>query len=133
MMLGRAAQGDATARHGYGPPVFKQCGYTCAYCGFEMGAAYEAWLQLSVDHVVPMGTRSKGYRVDWLEDVANQVTCCRPCNEFLNAFLVSDPPPTDEAAFFDLRDRVFREKRALALAAHARERDWYAQHVDPTP
>lgn len=40
-----------------------------------MSASYEDWLQLSVDHVVPMGTKKRGYRVDWLEDVANRVTC----------------------------------------------------------
>lgn len=111
-----------------------------------MSSRYEDWLQLSVDHVVPSGVRSKGYPPEWLEDKVNLVTCCRPCNEFSNAFSVNDPVPIDEAIFLALRDRVFIEKQALVLAKHARERDWYERNVqargqpsgpdlsaDPTP
>ena len=49
----RPAFGDGSSRRGYGVPVFEQCGYACAYCGFVVGSLYEAWLQLSVDHVMP--------------------------------------------------------------------------------
>jgi len=144
--LGRPRQGDITARHGYGPPVFEQCGLKCVYCGFDMGVRYEDWLQLSVDHVVPSGSRARGYRPEWLEDIANLVTCCRPCNEFSNAFAVTDSAPESEEAFFVIRDRAFAAKRALVLSKHGKERVWFQEHVrdagepvgpdlpvDPTP
>lgn len=145
-LLGRPRQGDLTARHGYGPPVFEQCGFACAYCGLDMSAPYENWLQLSVDHVVPSGARSAGYPPAWLEDTSNLVTCCRPCNEFSNAFVVADPPPAEVEGFFEIRDQAFIAKRALLGRKHQKERIWYQEHVvalqeptgpdlpvDPTP
>ncbi len=144
-LMGMPKRGDETARHGYGPPVFKLCGLRCAYCGFDMGGRYEDWLQLSVDHVVPAGSIARGFRREWVEDIANLVTCCRPCNEFSNAFVVTDQPPTREGDFFDVRDRAFIAKRQLLLAKHARERERFVSQLgsgtpsgpdlpaDPTP
>lgn len=144
--LGRPRQGDLTARHGYGPPVFRECGFACVYCGLAMSEPYENWLQLSVDHVVPSGMRSHGYPTEWLEDITNLVTCCRPCNEFLNAFAVAETVPTEWVGFYDVRDRAFAKKKALLRAKQERERAWYEEHVvrrsepggpdlvaDPTP
>ncbi len=125
-LLGIPVQGDATARHGYGPPVFRECGFACAYCGLDMGASYEMWLQISVDHVIPRSSVARGYPREWVEDIVNLVTCCRACNEFMNAYSVSDPVPASAAAFFELRDHHFLAKRTLALAAHQRERSWHA-------
>lgn len=119
--------GDGTARHGYGPPVFEQCGTSCTYCGRELGARYESWLDVSVDHVVPASTvRALDYPGEWVSDIANLVTCCRACNEFLNGYRVTEPVPKDLHAFFDLRDRVFRQKREHALRRHQQEREWHA-------
>lgn len=115
------ATGDGTARHGYGVPVFQRDGYACVYCEFDMLASYRAWLELSVDHVVPHQMINHGYREEWIEDRANFVTCCRSCNEFGNRFRFDDPPPASEAAFFDLRDRVFVQRRARLALAHAQE------------
>jgi 5-methylcytosine-specific restriction endonuclease McrA len=84
-LLGRPRLGDLTARHGYGPPVFDQCGLACSYCGLDVAKPYENWLQLSVDHVVPASAKGIGYPAEWIEGLANLVTCCRPCNEFSNA------------------------------------------------
>jgi hypothetical protein len=117
------ALGDGTARHGYGPPVFERDGYVCVYCGLNMLASYEGWLQLSVDHVIPQQMiKRNDYRKDWIEDLANLVTCCRSCNEFGNRFRFDDPAPTSDDDFFDLRDRVFVQRRACLALAHARER-----------
>lgn len=55
---------------------------------------YEAWLDVSIDHVIPRGTVKRlGYPQDWVEDIANLVTSCRACNEFLNGYrvVVGDP------------------------------------------
>lgn len=137
--LGRPRQGDQTARHGYGPPVFDQCGYCCVYCGLDMSASFEAWLQLSVDHVIPhqMGKPPHAYPADLVEDIINLVTCCRACNDFGNRFIVSDPTPPTVEAFFDLRDRVFGDRRERIRLARERERRDHFEKIDarrhPTP
>ncbi|MGB9887201.1 MAG: HNH endonuclease [Moorellales bacterium] len=127
-LLGPPPPGDGTCRHGYGPAVFRQCGLNCVYCGRFLGAPYEAWLDLSVDHVVPRHAAARlGIPSAWVEDLANLVTCCRACNEFLNQYKVklALPPPANLDAFFDLRDRVFLEKQELALRRHLEERARY--------
>jgi ADP-ribosylglycohydrolase len=129
VLLGTPRQGDLTARHGYGPPVFEECGYTCVYCGLDMEHTYEGWLQISVDHVVPRNAVARGFPVEWIEDIANLVTCCRACNEFGNQFTVTDLPSADTEAFFDLRDRVFTIRKANILARHSTERAWYEGRV----
>ena len=132
-LLGRPAGGNASSRRGYGVPVFKQCGTKCVYCGH--GGTYEAWLNLSVDHVVPRGDGKKlDYPVEWIEDITNLVTCCRACNEFLNGYRVTEPPPATLDEFFDLRDRHFALKREWVIARHERERGWYdSTHTSPPP
>jgi hypothetical protein len=125
LLVGPPTWGDGTARHGYGLPVFAQCGYCCAYCGLDMLASFEAWLQLSVDHVVPRNSISLGFRKDWIEDVANLVTCCGPCSALGNRFTVDVEAPSTLEAFFELRDRAFRERRALILDRRSVERAHY--------
>lgn len=120
-------RGDGTCRHDYCLPVLRQCRGCCAYCGRRLDAPYESWLALSVDHVVPIRTvRELGYPLEWIDNIANKVACCRACNEFLNGYRVTEPVPKDLHAFFDLRDRAFREKRQHALERHEREREWHA-------
>ena len=124
-LLGRPEQGDATCRHGYGLAVFAQCGLSCVYCGRFLGKPYDAWLDISVDHVIPRSIFWSNERREWIEDIANMVTCCRACNEFLNRFKVDVPLPESLSAFFDLRDRIFLEKREHALRRHKEESGWY--------
>ncbi len=131
-MLGIPPQGDGTARHGYGPPVFAHFGYACAYCGLDMRASFEAWLQLSIDHVIPHQMTRLGYPREWVEDLANLVTCCRPCNDFGNRFIVSDPAPTSPEAFFDLRDQVFVKRLEQISVARAREKRDHFDKLFPT-
>ena len=90
-----------------------------------MRGTFEGWLQLSVDHVIPRQMNNLGYPADLIEDIANLVTCCRACNDFGNHFTVTDPPPTSDEAFFDLRDRVFRQRRSAITARRAEERAVY--------
>ncbi|MCV0384727.1 MAG: HNH endonuclease [Erythrobacter sp.] len=120
--LGKPRQGDLTARHGYGPHVFAQCGFECVYCGLDMRESFESWLQLSVDHVIPRQMVSRGYPMHLVEDITNLVTCCRACNDFGNRFVVPDAPPATDEAFFDLRDRVFRQRRAAIAIRRKQER-----------
>jgi 5-methylcytosine-specific restriction endonuclease McrA len=130
-LLGRPPVGDGTCRHGYGPPVFAECGTACVYCDRGMGESYESWLHLSVDHVIPSGTvKQLGWPREWVEDIANLVTCCRACNELLNGYRVADTPPATVNEFFALRDRHFIAKRARAGERHVRERDAYERWAD---
>ena len=120
--LGRPKQGDMTARHGYGPPVFAECGYACVYCGLDMGATFEAWLQLSVDHVIPRQMADRGWPRALVEDITNLVTCCRACNDLGNRFVAMGDAPADEASFYDTRDRVFAERSATIRRRRSEER-----------
>ena len=131
-LLGRPSGGDGSSRRGYGVPVFEQCGAACVYCG--LGGTYEAWLSLTVDHVVPRGDGKKlGYPAEWIEDITNLATCCRACNEFLNGSRVNEPPPATLDEFYDLRDRHFTLKRVQVLERHERERGWYDLAFPPAP
>jgi len=121
--LGIPTQRDGTARGGYGRDIFMRDEYTCAYCGLLMLKEFEYYLQLSVDHVVPRST--KGCDPTLIEDAANLVTCCRACNEFGNRYRADIPTDVTEDAFWDLRDRVFPERRALIMQRRAAELDRY--------
>jgi hypothetical protein len=123
-LLGRLV--GSACRTGYGLHPLRLCEGCCAYCGARLDEPYEAWLNLSVDHVVPTrSVKELGYPPQWVEDLANIVACCRSCNEFLNGYRVTLPLPTTEAEFFDVRDSVFLSKRDAALARHGLEREWY--------
>jgi hypothetical protein len=127
VLLGIPAGRDGSARHGYGPQVFAQCGFLCAYCGYDMASPYEAWLNLSVDHVVPQHLVRAGWKTDWLLDLVNLVTCCRACNEFLNGYRVADTkPPGSLDGFLRVRDSVYDAKLQHAQQRHAKERVRYA-------
>ena len=135
-LLGRPPSGDGSCRTGYGPSVFAECGMVCVYCGHDMGASYEAWLHLSIDHVIPSGTvKQLGWPREWVEDIANLVTCCRACNEFLNGYRVAEPSPETLDEFFALRDKHFIAKRAWVIERHTRERNayqrWMNAHESP--
>jgi hypothetical protein len=104
----------------------KECGTGCAYCGRELAEPYEAWLDLSVDHVVPTETIKRlDYPSEWVENLINLVTCCRTCNEFLNGYRIQRSAPTTLEEFVRLRDEVFFEKRRCALERHQKERADY--------
>ncbi len=124
--LGKPKQGDASSRHGYGLPVIEQCGALCVYCGRNLLQSYENWLDLSVDHVVPRSDSWYPACQAWVEDLANLVTCCRACNEFLNQFRCSSQQPASFAEFAVIRDAVFLSKRRQAMERHEQERAWFA-------
>jgi hypothetical protein len=92
-----------------------------------MGGSYEAWLDLSVDHVVPQHLIKAGWPPDWVLDLINLVTCCRACNEFLNGYRVpSLQAPLSVDAFASVRDQVFGEKLQHAQTRHSVERERFA-------
>jgi hypothetical protein len=122
ILLGPPGSGDGSCRHGYGPPVFEQCGRRCVYCDRDLFESYESWLDVSVDHVVPRSTAWYQRKKQYIEDMFNLVTCCRACNEFLNQYQCDAPEPATVEEFTVHRDLVFREKRQLAEDRHMKER-----------
>lgn len=134
-LLGVVDTKNGSCRHGYGPPVFARCGTCCAYCRRELGAPYEAWLDISVDHVIPehllrqLGWQGRHDLARWVSDAANLVTCCRACNEGTNHFWRKSAPraPATLEEFFNLRDRAHREKREDAQRYDESERTQYGR------
>lgn len=127
-LLGRAKGG--LARRGYGRDVLEWCGFRCAYCGLDM-STFEGWLQLSVDHVVPQQASTVGFPADWLLDAANLVACCRACNDLFNRDPIVDAVPPTLDVFFDLRDRLYRARRARIIERRGEEQVWFAENVVP--
>ncbi len=131
VLIGSPENRDGSCRHGYGPPVFNQCGRWCVYCGRDLFENYEAWLDISVDHVVPRSTAWYQQRKQYIEDLINLVTCCRACNEFLNQYPCDAPEPVTVEEFAALRDQVFQKKRQLAQTRHTKERLAFRQAAVP--
>lgn len=84
---------------------------------------------VSVDHVVPQQMVGVGYPADWVFDEANVVACCRPCNDLFNRDPVIGEMPLTTEAFFDLRDRIFSERRARIVERREAERLWFQANV----
>lgn len=128
-LIGRVA--GSNCRHGYGLQFIKKTGQTCcAYCGLDFAGAYQNWLQMALDHVVPTRTGAeRGIQADWLDDSSNKVLACTACNGFRNRYQLSDaevsPKTLDE--FFDLRDRVFTERKARVTESHLQEKAFFGQ------
>ena len=123
VLLGAPAGGDGTARLGYGVPAVRQCGTACAYCQRDLGSTYEGWLDLTIDHVVPMNAVNSDIPREWLNDLANIVTCCAACNGFLNRYVAAISGVVTQDDFFELRDQCFHEKCDRAMARHVKERE----------
>ena len=120
-----------TCRKGYGLQVFKRHGMKCMYCDREMGTSYDAWLSISVDHVIPMSVLKKwgqGF-AKMVDHVDNCVTCCRSCNEFLTGYRVDDNAPCSKEEFLSLVDMHLARKREHAQRRHLEEREWYEKRV----
>lgn len=126
-LLGRA--GGDTARRGYGLRFMQKTGQTsCAYCGLDLVASYESWLQLALDHVVPENVcRSFELADEWTHDCSNKVLACAACNGFHNRYRQPDDAvcPRNLEEFYALRDRIFLERKALIAKRHEDERAFW--------
>ena len=129
---GRALLGKvkgANCRHEYGLQFMRKTGQTCcAFCGLDFAASYQNWLQMALDHVVPTRTGTeKCIPAEWLDDSSNKVLACAACNGFRNRYKLSDVEvcPTTLDGFYDLRDRVFAERKTLVMESHQREQTFF--------
>jgi hypothetical protein len=126
-LLGRVA--GSNCRHGYGM-TFMQVTWqtTCAYCELDFVASFNAFLQMTLDHVVPRSVCKRFILPnEWAEDCINKVLACSACNSFDNRFA----PPQDCAcpatleAFCELRNRIFAERKARIAASRDKEQEFY--------
>src|SRR5262245_17244762 len=113
VLLGRIT--GSNCRHGYGMTFMQVTGQTsCAYCGLDLVASFEAFLQMALDHVVPKNVcKGLALPIDWAEDCINKVLACSACNGFDNRFTLQGPCdcPSTLEAFCELRDRIFAERK----------------------
>lgn len=134
--VGKALLGRVTGsncRHGYGMTFMQVTGQiSCAYCGLDFVASFEAFLQMALDHVVPKSVcKTLALPDDWIEDCINKVLACSACNGFDNRFTLQEPcacPPTLEA-FCDLRDRIFAERKARIAACRDKEQEFFNRRL----
>jgi len=133
---GRALLGTVTGdtcRHHYGLQFMRITGQTkCAYCGAHFAARYQTWLTMALDHVVPASMCSDlGVPQEWREDCTNKVLACAACNSFDNRYKPTAGTPSAQSleAFFDLRDKVFAERKArIAARREEEERSFEGRH-----
>lgn len=100
----------------------------CAYCGLDLVHLFEPRLLRSVDHLVPQGAaKAAGIRVDYDDDIANQLIACQGCNGFLNWYVpvLSIDGDRSVEEFIRLRDRIFSERRELFAKRRERERELF--------
>lgn len=110
-----------------GPEFMKRTGQiTCAYCGANFLACYEIWLTMVLDHVIPASVclrLQKDIPLAWSEDFFNMVLSCGACNGFCNrySYLKDIALPLNHAAFVELRNSIFMERKDLISTARQKE------------
>jgi len=119
----------SNCRREYGPQFMRLTGKThCAYCDTDFTAAYEIWLTMVLDHVIPASVcLSMHIPSEWCEDFSNTVLACAACNGFCNRYSlpIGIVPPITREAFYDLRDRIFCERKKLIAERHKEEREFF--------
>jgi hypothetical protein len=82
---------------------------------------------MEVDHVIPTSIcESNNIRSEWRWDYSNTVLACATCNGFCNRYAPDiNPPPDTLDAFYDLRDKIFTERRKLIAERHEKERQFF--------
>ena len=119
----------ANCRHEYGLQFMQKTSQTkCAYCGADFAESYDIWLTMTLDHVVPVSVCAAfGILAEWQEDITNKVLACAACNSFRNRY----KPPADVecpktlGAFYDLRDRIFTERKKAIQERHESEKAFF--------
>jgi hypothetical protein len=93
--------------------LLEQSENVCAYCGYEPPVP-GGWPFVSPDPIIPRRMVRHGYRKEWIEDMSNLVPCCRGgrCARMGSQLRLDESAPTTMDDFFDLRDRVFVQRKA---------------------
>ena len=130
ILLGIVA--GANCRHEYGLRFQQRTGqYRCAYCDHNLVENYKDWLTMALDHVVPDSVcKAWGIPYEWKEDYSNRVLCCTACNTFGNRYTAKNYScPTTLDAFYDIRDRIFLDRKAIIKTKHQAEEAFFAQQL----
>lgn len=125
--LGRPAPGTSSIRSGYGAALQRMTGQTtCANCGLDHTRDYNAWLLLTVDHVVPRQEAIRfGISIEFFEDAVNLMLACSRCNGYLNRYRNKGRPKATWTLeeFLPLRDLVFEDRHAqISVRRNAEKR-----------
>jgi len=116
-------------RHADAPEFMRITGVkNCAYCGLDLTARFEDWLTMVLDHVVPQSVcKNMEIKGSWVRDYSNAVLACCACNGFCNRYKPKEAcaAPTSLSEFYDLRDKIFFERRNLILARRDKERTYF--------
>jgi hypothetical protein len=119
----------SNARHEYCPKLIELNGdqKRCAYCDADLTATYEVWLTMVLDHVIPTTLcKSNNICSEWTWDYSNTVLACAACNGFCNRYKLDiNPPPDTIDAFYDLRDKIFAERKKKIAERHIDERRFF--------
>ena len=120
-------------RRGYGRKFIKNTKQKkCAYCGENLVAEYKKWLNMAIDHVIPVNLCNKWrLQEEWIEDYANKVLACNACNSFCNRY---EPPkaisrPKTLKAFFVIRNKIYQERKKKILDKHIEEREFFKKEI----
>jgi hypothetical protein len=130
-LLGRVSGNNC--RRGYGLKFMRVTGQTtCAYCGLDLVASFENWLQMALDHVVPRNVcKSISLPDEWTKDCINRVLACSACNGLDNRYKPQVLPdcPRLLTAFCELRDLIFAERKKRIATCRDKERDFFQRRL----
>jgi hypothetical protein len=119
-------------RRGYGLDFMRITKQTrCAYCDeVDFTASYRAWLEMTLDHVVPVSVcKERGIPISWRDSSSNRVLACAACNSFRNRYRPSSflQAPDSFQAFLEIRDSIFLERKTLIAKAHQEDRAFFGE------
>jgi 5-methylcytosine-specific restriction endonuclease McrA len=116
-------------RQADGPEFMRITGATrCAYCGLNFTASFENWLTMVLDHVIPKSVcEGMGIRKGWVWNYSNAVLACSACNGYCNRYrpTVNCSESMSLLEFYDLRDKIFVERRDKILAVREKEKRFF--------
>jgi hypothetical protein len=119
----------SNTRHHDAPEFMKLTGVTsCAYCGLDFTASFDNWLSMTFDHVVPQSVcKNLGIVIGLVQDYSNHVLACAACNGYCNRYKPEEScaAPLTPTEFYNLRDKIFLERRNLILPAREAEKKFF--------
>lgn len=106
---------------GYGYEVMKRDGFRCVYCQLDGHTSFNAWLQLSVDHLLPKG--------DPRREQPEYIVCsCNFCNCSDNRYF--DLASGRGISFENLtREQLVKQRKRFVDATRAAYEEFWSANV----
>ncbi len=106
---------------GYAFPIHKRDQYVCQYCGLDGRTSFEAWLTLSLDHLLPKGHPERN-------NPEYTVTACQFCNTADNRYF--DHAEKRGLMFLNLnREELITQRRPFVLRTRQSYHLFWEEHV----